>query len=199
MEKSEIRIKFVGRRAALDVCLEMLVVMVDLNSARKEDPYLPLIGGLHLLTGSDCSGLAEQIDFVVREYWSLCLFFQVSRSEIIYLLACPTSHTYVHFPMSAYKKPTELLCLEQLFIPAYSISSYMGTLSMADMTGGAFIVYGTTLTSFLRSESWKSGSICVRTELCCFWAASTQFEGKISGTGYRRNQPNRLEWWNREK
>lgn len=43
------------------------------------------------------------------------------RFEAIYLIVCPTLHTYVHHCMVEKNKPADLLCLEGVAIPAYPI------------------------------------------------------------------------------
>lgn len=45
-------------------------------------------------------------------------FLLVSRSEHTRLIVCPLSHIYVHYKMDKKKRLVELLCMEEVSIPA---------------------------------------------------------------------------------
>lgn len=78
-----------------------------------DDPY-PLIDGYRLYQ----SGHSY---FEVHKGQSPGLFEQVSRSEVVCVLVCAVSLTYVYYWMSEKKRLAELLSLKEVGTLAFSI------------------------------------------------------------------------------
>lgn len=111
MEKSESRVTFGRRQAALNVPIEMVGTIATLDVAGNEELYLAEPGGWYLLTDGDCQRRTGQNDFVVQEGWSPGFSVPVSGFEAISLFVCLASHTDVHYAMTEQKKLAELLYL----------------------------------------------------------------------------------------
>lgn len=77
--------------------------------------------------------------------------FSDFESREISLLLFPTSYTNVHYPMAEKMKPLELLLLDKIRIPLFSVLLYMCTCSINIVPCMALTIDGTIRTGSSRS------------------------------------------------
>lgn len=95
--------------------------MMALDITEHENAYLHVPDGLYLLTSLDCPGQTRHSYLPVHEGQSRRFSVLVSGSEGIFLLVRPALRTYVHYQRPENKNLAELLCSEEVSIPANSI------------------------------------------------------------------------------
>ena len=120
-EKRRATAKFGYFRAALDVCLGWLAGMFDLDNRSKEQCWLPITGGRPLLTGRGCADQCGHNDFVVDQGKNPGYFFIVTGPEKASLHVCPGSHRYVFYHESRRRLLAEILEMEEIQIPKFSL------------------------------------------------------------------------------
>lgn len=111
MEKCESQVKCTKRWAAWDMCVGIIGVTIHFYIFWKKELYLPRTGGLYPLTGGDCPDQTGHNNIEARIGQSTRFFALNSEFRAIYLLVCPSSHSYVTYKMAEKKKFTELLYL----------------------------------------------------------------------------------------
>lgn len=99
----------------------MIAATIDLGTAGIEYLYQPVPGARHLFTILDYPYQTRRNGFEARENWNPELFVSVSGFGPIPLLVFCISHTYLHYPMAKKRKCAELLRLEEVQIPAFSV------------------------------------------------------------------------------
>lgn len=86
-----------------------------------------MTSGRNVLSDRDCPDQSAHNDYVVwkgRSHWFFVLY---SRFEAIFLLVRPALHTFLHYPMAEKKQLAELLLLQEVNIPAYSVFVALNT------------------------------------------------------------------------
>lgn len=94
---------------------------MDLDCGGVEDVYLFVTGSFYLLTGR---GFPDQTNYNKLEVWegrNPGILVVISGSEAICLLVFSALETYALYPMSINKKLVELLPLDKVKIPPYSV------------------------------------------------------------------------------
>lgn len=102
----------------MDLWLEMLGAMMDLDSAGKENLYMPVTGSCNLLTGCGCSDHTGHNHFEFWEGQSPGLFVLVPESEAMFLLVCPVAHNCAQYTTSVIKNIVYWLHIEEITTPA---------------------------------------------------------------------------------
>lgn len=86
----------------------------------REELYLQVYGVCYILTSQNCP-VQMGDKFEVREGRSPVLFVLVFGSEVIHLLVCPASLTYVNYPMSDKKKSSKLMQMAKGEVSLFSV------------------------------------------------------------------------------
>lgn len=97
MENSERLFNFAKRRALLDVCVGMIGTKMALDNAGSEERYPPATGRWYLLTGREFADQTGNNELVIREVQRPGFVILVNAFKVIFLLACPASHTCLHY------------------------------------------------------------------------------------------------------
>lgn len=139
MENCDIPAKFARRQAALDAQLAMLGAIIGLDSAEDEGPYLPMTRGWYHLTSRHCPDQTGHNAFEVQDGMSPAFFRLVSGPKVICVLVCHVLHTYLHYLISENKELVEVLRLEEVNIPVYSVFFRLFTCSMEDVSRESLI------------------------------------------------------------
>lgn len=121
MKQGEIQAKFVRRRAALEVQVEITGAIKSLNIARNEELYLHETAGRYLLTDPKYQDQTGHDEFETREGQSPGFFEPACQSEALIFLDCPAFDTYVNYTVAKEKKFAEILRLEDVTIPTYAV------------------------------------------------------------------------------
>lgn len=122
VEKGEVRVVVSRRRTVFHAMMGTLDARVNLDIAGKEVLCLLVTGGKYVLSGQYCLDQTEHIDFEVRGCQSPTFIVLDSGSEAICLSLCPAWHIYGHYQISLKKKLSQMLRLEVVTIPTYSVS-----------------------------------------------------------------------------
>lgn len=187
MQNGKIRVTFVGRVAALVVQVDMNAAKMSSDISEYEGPYLLVIGGCYLQRNGDCTAQNGHNEFEVHggrsqhsSQWFLGL-------EQVCLLVCPTSYTYVCYPTADKMKLSELLSLEKVAAPVFSIVVEHECKDHGNVMAGALIVY-TTIYTFFDVLHKRRGRIFLLGVLCSNQKFCKRSRVETSRTGCRRNQ-----------
>lgn len=105
----------------MDVRVGIIKAIMVLGIAMNKKLYLSTTGARYFLTGRDFLDQTGQNVFEVREGQSPGFFVLASTSKAIFPTVRPASHTYMNQQMGKKKKLADLLGLEKVTMPAYSI------------------------------------------------------------------------------
>lgn len=124
----------------------MIGAITNLEAVGEDEVYLPVTAGRHFLAAIDFPDQPALNDFEVQECQSPQIFVLVSVTEPISLLVCPAPRTYAHYQMAVKNKLGELLCVEEIRVPVFSVFVVHRNLQHGRRGWCASEAYGTTRT-----------------------------------------------------
>lgn len=94
---------------------------MDSDGTGEGNLYLPVTGSRFYLIGRECPDHTERNNFESKRGLGSGIFVLSSMSEALRLFISRASHTFEYNPMSVKKNLVDLLRLEELTLPTYSV------------------------------------------------------------------------------